>query len=100
MTWWMLWSVIVPLFGDTGAVHTPIGEFPWSSLVANGGALSILGWYLYYTTAYVNPRREEKHQEHIQKIVDSVNGLTESFRAEAKEMRAWHTEEIRRVNGK
>lgn len=94
MVWWFTWIVAVPLAGETGAVQTPLGDFPWSSLVANGGALSILGWYLYYTTAYVNPKREEKHQEHIQQIVGTVTGLTDSFRQEARELRVWHNEQV------
>lgn len=96
--WWGVFAIPSVLAEDGTDV---LSNFPWQ-LVGSGGALTMLGWYLYYNVAYAEPRRQEQHQKHVQEIVSNVNGLTESFREEAKELRQWHTQQVaeaRRTGG-
>lgn len=91
--WWATFAFAQQI-GDTVGGATHATDINWTSLVGSGGALTMLGWYLYYNTAIAGPRRDDAQQKHVEAIVSSVNGLTESFREESRELRQWHTDQV------
>lgn len=101
--WFWGWLSVPSLIAEDLVQPTP-----WQSLIGTGGALTMLAWYMYHEKAIAAPRREEKHEQHVQAIVaqhsETVIGLADTFRQETKEFRdeskaqrEWHQQQVERA---
>ena len=77
--------------------QTDPSAFPeWLQLGGVGAAVSVVVWYLYYTTAVILPKLQERHSATIEKIVDrhagTVKDISDTLKVEMAEERKHHRE--------
>jgi hypothetical protein len=76
-------------------VIDPITVFPqWLQVGGAGAAVAGVIWFLYYTTAVIQPRMQDKHSETIEKIVTEHRGavkeMSDTLRVEMAAERVHH----------
>lgn len=70
--------------------QTAVVSEPWEKILANGGSLSLLGWYLYYRTRHADPRLHQEHTAAIDRIITNNQQLIDRVVDRHEE----HTREI------
>jgi len=80
----------------------PITAFPqWLQLGGAGAAISGIIWFMYYTTAVIQPAQQEKHAATIEKIVTehriAVREITDTLKAENAAERVHHEATCRQI---
>jgi hypothetical protein len=86
-------------------VADPIAVFPqWLQVGGAGAAVAGVIWFMYYTTAVIQPRMQDKHAETIEKIVnkhaETVKDMSDTLREEMASERVHHAATCERiVNG-
>lgn len=83
-------------------VAEPITAFPqWLQVGGAGAAVAGVIWFLYYTTAVIQPRMQDKHSETIEKIVTEHRGavreMSDTLRVEMAEERKHHAATCERI---